>query len=204
MTRSPCRVIKPVDAAWPPLQPWAAELLEQRIHRSERGDPYLSSLVKCLPSVPALMLGGTYPLQILETPGQITLLLEEQNHFRVVAVDGKHPEEPDPTYLGHSVGRWEGDTFVADTVGLVAETPLDRIGTPHSDALHLIERFRRTGLATLELRITIDDPKAYTRAWDARVIYRRQPASVQMMEYICDNNRELGDAAVEAPAATDR
>ncbi len=184
------RVLKTADGKWPPLQPWAAELLEQRIKLSQQGDPYLANTSLCLPGVPVMMLGGPYPIQILETPGLVTILMEEQNHFRLIYLDGKHPEDPDPTFLGHSVGHWEGGTLVVDTIGLTDRTSIDRIGMPHSEELHLVERFRRTGKDAMELTITIDDPKTFTKAWDAKVNYRTPAPGVEMTEYICENNRD--------------
>jgi hypothetical protein len=184
------RVLKTIDGGWPPLQPWASELLEKRIGMSQRGDPEGTGTALCLPGVPLLMLGGPYPIQIIESPGLVTILLEEHNHFRLVYLNGKHAEDPDPTFLGDSIGHWEGDTLVVDTVGLSGRAPIDRVGIPHSDELHLVERFRRTGPDTMELLLTIDDPKAFTRPWDARVRYRAPAAGVHMTEYICENNRD--------------
>jgi hypothetical protein len=187
------RVLKTIDGKWPPLQPWAAELLEKRIGLSQLGDPYLTNTSMCLPGVPVMMLGGPYPIQILETPGLVTILLEEQNHFRLVHMNGKHPEDPDPTFLGHSVGHWEGGALVVDTIGLTERTSIDRVGIPHSADLRLIERFRRTGKDTMELVISFDDPKTFTAMWQAKVNYRSAAPGVEMTEYICENNRDIPD-----------
>jgi hypothetical protein len=184
------RVARTSDGEWPPLQPWASELLEKRIKLSQEGNPEALALTQCLPAVPAMLLGSPYPIQILETPGQVTMLLEEQNHFRIIHLNGTHPEDPDPTFLGHSVGRWEGNTLVVDTVALTERTPLDRIGTPHSDALHLIERYRRSGPGTLDVTITVEDSKSFTKPWDVKLTYRSAPPTMKMTEYICENNRD--------------
>ncbi len=184
------RVLKTIDGSWPPLQPWAAEILEKRIGMSQRGEPEGTGTALCLPGVPVLMLGGPYPIQIIESPGLVTILLEEHNHFRLVHLNGQLPKDPDPTFLGYSVGRWEGDTLVVETVGLTDRVPVDRVGIPHSDELRLTERFRRTGPDTLDLVMTIDDPKAFTKKWDARVRYRTADPDVKMTEYICENNRD--------------
>jgi hypothetical protein len=185
------RVVRTIDGSWPPLQPWASELLEKRISRSQQGAPEVIALTQCLPGMPVMMLGGPYPIQILETPGQVTILMEEQNHFRLIYLNGKHPEDPDPTFLGHSVGHWQGNTLVVDTIGLTDRTTIDRVGMPHSEALHLIERYRRTGKDTLEIVMTLDDAKTFTKPWDAKVIYRAVAAGVEMTEYVCENNRDL-------------
>ncbi len=184
------RVPRTAEGAWPPLQPWASDLLEKRIRLSQEGDPELLTLTQCLPGVPVMLLGGPYPIQILESPGQITMLLEEQNHFRIVYLNAVHPDDPDPTYLGHSIGRWENNTLIVDTIALTDRTPIDRVGTPHTEALHLIERYRRSGKDTLDVTITIDDPKTFTKPWDVTLVYRAAPAGIKMTEYICENNRD--------------
>ena len=184
------RVLRAVDGQPLPLQPWAAAVLDRRVKASQAGDPEPLTLTKCLPGVPVLMLGGPYPIQILETAGQVTMLFEEQNHFRVIRLNGKHPADPDPSYLGDSIGHWEGDTLVVDTIALNDQTPIDRVGTPHSDALHLIERYRRVDRNTLEAVVSFDDPKTFTRRWETKVTYHPVPAGVTLTEYICENNRD--------------
>ncbi len=185
------KVQRTSDGEWPPLQPWASDELEKRIKMSEAGDPFPTTQTRCLPGIPVMLLGGGgYPIQILETPGQVTMLFEEMNHFRLIHLNGAHPEDPDPTYMGHSIGHWEGSTLVVDTVALVKDTPLDWLGMPHSEDLHLIERYRRTGKDTLELIITIDDPKTFTRRWDAKQVFKTAPADMTLTEYICENNRD--------------
>ena len=184
------RVLRALDGQPVPLQPWAAAVLERRVKASQAGEPEALTLTKCLPGVPVLLLGGPYPIQILETPDQVTMLFEEQNHFRVIRLNGKHAADPDPSYLGDSIGHWEGDTLVVDTIALNDQTPIDRIGTPHSDALHLIERYRRVDRNTLEAVVTFDDPKAYTRRWETKVSYHPVPDGVTLSEYVCENNRD--------------
>jgi hypothetical protein len=184
------RALRTADGQPPPLQPWAAAVLDRRVKASQAGEPEALTLTRCLPGMPVLMLGGPYPIQLLETPDQIAMLFEEQNHFRVIRINGKHPDDPDPTFLGDSIGHWEGDTLVVDTIALNDQTPIDRVGTPHSDALHLIERYRRVDRDTLEAVVTFDDPKAFTRRWEARVTYHPVPPGVSLTEYICENNRD--------------
>jgi hypothetical protein len=194
------RVQRTIDGKRPEMLPWAAELLEKRIGMSQRGEPFVSTMVQCLPGMPVLMLGGPYHIQILETPGLVTILLEEQNHFRLIYLNGKHPEDPDPTFMGHSVGHWDGNTLVVDTIGFTDRTPIDRVGMPHTDALHLIERYRRVDKDTIELVMTIDDPKTFPKPWDAKVIYHAMPPGEQLSEYICENNRDYAGAASPASA----
>jgi hypothetical protein len=191
------RVLLTEDGQMPPLQPWAAALLEKRIQDSIAGKPYANSLALCLPGgLPqALFAASDYPIQILETPGQVTMLFDEQNHFRIIRMDAKHQDDPDPSYMGDSVGHWEGGELVVDTIGLTERTSLDQIGMPHSEAMHLVERYRRTAKDRLEVEVTIDDPKTFTRPWKARSILGPPRAGSGMDEYICENNRNLPNAA---------
>jgi hypothetical protein len=115
-----------------------------------------------------------YPWQFafIQTPGAVYILYEFTGLWRPIALDREHPKNPDSTWMGDSIGRYEGDTFVIDTVGLNDKTWIDQVGHPHSDALHLIERFRRVDSDTLELTVTFDDPKAYTKVFTGKVIYK--------------------------------
>jgi hypothetical protein len=200
------RVQHTIDGKLPPLLPWATELLEKRILLSQQGVPFANTLTRCLPGgVPLMMFGAPYPIQILETPGQVTMLFEEQNHFRLIYLIGGHPDDPDPSFMGHSVGHWEGNALVVDTVGLTDRTTIDQIGIPHSDELHVVERYRRTDQNTLEIVVTLDDPRTFTKPWDAKVIYKSAPSGTRVNEYICENNRNDADEHGQttfAPPAT--
>jgi hypothetical protein len=184
------------DGKMPPLQPWAAALLDQRIKDSEAGHPFPTTLSNCLPSgVPQMMFGPKdLPIQIVESPGQVTILFESLTTFRIIHLNEQHPPDPDPTFMGNSVGHWEGDTLVVDTIGLTDRTAIDTVGMPHSDALHLVERFRRTSKTTLELQVTFDDPKTFTQPWTAKTSFRAVPGA-RVEEYICENNRNRPDAS---------
>ena len=94
-----------------------------------------------------------------------------------IRMGGNIPRTCSPLWMGHSIGSWEGDTFVVDTVGINDRTWIDRMGHPHSDALHFVERFRRVAYNTLELEMTIDDPKAYTAPWTAQKVFQLRPPS---------------------------
>ena len=185
-----------VEGKPPPLLPAAAALVKKRIADSDRGYPFSNTLSYCLPGGMPLMImaGAPYPIQILETPGQVSMLFEEQNHFRIIHLDAKHAEDPDPSYMGDSVGHWDGDALVVDTVGLTDRTTIDQIGTPHSENLHVVERFRRVDANTLEVLVTLDDPKTFSRPWQTRAIYKIRPPGVGLSEYICENNRNVPDA----------
>ena len=112
--------------------------------------------------------GGPHPVQIIQDDKYIAMLYEQNSWFHVTPIDGRpHPKDFDPTWFGNSVGRWEGDTLVIDTIGFNGRTRIDTIGHPHSDQLHTIERFRRTDRDHIDYVLTIDDPKTYTKPWDS-------------------------------------
>src|SRR5215472_10097350 len=111
-----------------------------------------------------------YPWQFtfIQTPDNVYILYEFTRTWRTVAMNREHPKDPDSTWLGDSIGKYEGDTLVIDTVGFNDKTWLDHVGHPHSDALHVIERFRRVNHDMLELTVTVDDPKAYTKSFTGK------------------------------------
>jgi hypothetical protein len=107
-------------------------------------------------------------------------------------MNAKHPRKVEPSFFGHAVGHWEGDTLVIDTVGLIEETQIDEAGTRHSEDLHVVERIRKVD-NTLEVLFTIEDPKAFTRPWTARRVWHWRP-DIRFLEYICEeNNRNAPD-----------
>ena len=117
-----------------------------------------------------------FPLQIVQTPGEVIMLFEWDSVRHQIFTDGrKHDETLGPLWMGDSIGHWEGDTLVADTVNFNDKTWLDRIGHPHSDQLHLIERIRRVDRDHLEDQITIDDPKAYAKPWTGTIVFLLHP-----------------------------
>ena len=198
------RIIRTVEGEIPPMQPWAAQLYEARIQAEERGVPVASLSANCVPTgVPHMMIGAPYPIQILQTPGQVTMLFEEMHAFRVIYMDQAHPAEMEPSFLGHSVGRWEGDTLVIDSRGFNDKTTLDLLGMPHTEQLRVVERLRMTGPDTMEDVITIEDPGAFTRPWTMRTTYQRIPGG-RVGEYMCENNRNPNVGGVQATGAVAR
>ena len=144
----------------------------------------------CLPTgVPRQ---APYPWKIVESPPYIYFLFEGNIHsYRQIFMDGrKHPADPNPTWYGHSVGHWEGDTLVIDTVGFNDLFWFDFVGHPHTERLHTVERYTRTNLATLAEEVTIDDPGAYKQPFTIVASHRLLPGD-ELMEYICqENNRD--------------
>lgn len=134
-----------------------------------------------------------YPLEIMATPRRIAILYEYMRTFRVIPTDGrKHSNDPNPSFFGESVGKWDGDTLVVDVIGLNDKSWLDAAGNPHSDGLHLIERYRLTDAQHLEYEVTIDDPKFYAKPWTSTMVFTRK-ADWELIEYSCDENNKDRD-----------
>ena len=143
--------------------------------------------VNCLPTgVPRL---APYPWRIVESNERIYFLFEGNIHsYRQIFMDGRrHPEDPDPTWYGHSVGRWDGGTLLVDTVGFNDKSWFDFVGHPHTERLHTIERYTRPNLGTLVEEVTIDDPGAYSHPFTIHSSHRLLPQD-ELLEYICNEN----------------
>ena len=146
---------------------------------------------KCLPhGIPDAMVIPGAPTKIVQLPGLTLLLHEEFARFRQIFTDGRpFPKELNPGWLGSSIGRWEGDTFVVETRGFNDKTWLDDEGHPHSDALTTIERFHRLDVGTLDLEITFNDPKYYAKPWTTRERLALMP-DTDLIEDVCDNEKD--------------
>ena len=132
-------------------------------------------------------------MQIVQVPGQVIMLFEYDHFIREIFTDGRqHPKDFDTSYMGHSVGHWEGDTLVADTVSFNDKSLIDRVGHPHSDALHVVERIRRVDQNSLEIGLTVEDPKAFTKPWSTKLIFESKP-DWKVMEQICEDNASFID-----------
>jgi hypothetical protein len=169
-----------------PMQPWAEALFKQRSGNFGAGRPSQ----RCLPhGIPDAMLYGG-PMKIVQGPGLTIILYEEFNHYRQVFTDGRpFPQDPQPSWFGSSVGKWDGDAFVVETVAFNDQTWLDDSGHPHTDAMRTTERFRRRDFGHMEMQLTIDDPKAYTRPWSVTIGFDLLP-DTDLIEDICDNERD--------------
>jgi hypothetical protein len=174
-----------------PLQPWAADLLKKRRYDElAKGRP--SEL--CLPhGIIGAMLPDV-PFKMLHLPGLTLILHEQLNHFRQIFMDGRtHPQDPNPTWYGYSIGKWEGDTLVVDTTGFNDKSWLDDSGYPHTDAMRSVERFRRIDFGHMDLEVTVDDPKAYTRPWSVMIHLELMP-DTELIEDVCDNEKDAPHA----------
>ena len=189
---------KTIDGKDPPLQKWARDIADERFRTAAKGHPFPDTETLCLTAgMPRIMFGpgSGAPIEILQTQGQVTLLFEVMHNMRFIYLTSKHSslDDIDPSYHGESIGHWEGDTLVVDTIDLTDKTTIDKYGIPHSDALHLVERIRRTGRDALEDVVTMTDPKAFTAPWVYRATYTRAPAGTRVQEFFCDNNRNPVD-----------
>jgi hypothetical protein len=177
--------LKPEDV---PFQPSARTLFQQRLRNDGKDAP----AAHCQPSGVPWMNSVPLPYKIVQTPRLILILYEGDSVFRQVFLDGRQPvKDPEPRWMGYSSGKWVGDTLVVDTVGFNDRSWLDAMGHPHTEALHLTERFRRRDAGHLEIEVTIDDPKAYTRP----ITYTQKTTLVpdqDLLEYFCtENERDI-------------
>lgn len=171
-----------------PLQPSAAELLKARRAGNSKDNPD----AHCLPMGLMQFHNHGMPRKMIQTPGLMVILYEANYGLRTIFTDGRTLPNSDaqPWWYGYSVGRWEGDTLVVETTGFRDGEWLDIIGNPLTDAAKLIERFRRPSFGTLEIDVTIDDPKAYTKPWTVRV-NQRVVLDSELIEFICLENQKF-------------
>jgi hypothetical protein len=167
-----------------PLQPWADTKLKATNPQTD--DPNLA----CLPEgVPRFMISVPYPMEIFQGSTRVLIIHEGTSVLRQIHMSRQHSKDLDPTYAGDSVGKWEGDTLVVDTIGFNDKTWLDGGAIPHTEALHVVERIRRIDHDTLVDEFTIDDPKAYTKPITARQVYKLKP-DWEIHEYVCEENNK--------------
>ena len=184
------------DQKGAPELPFTAWGLNDWKHYDAAEGDYTGS---CLPFGLSRSINTPEPIQIVQTDSYFTFLFEVGNWFTVVPIDGRKHRELDPTWYGDSVGHWEGDTLVIDTVNFNGKTRLDTAGHPHSDQLHYIQRFTRPDLGHILWEGTVDDPKTYTRPWkNTRTFTLR--TDWEMMEYSCEeNNKSLWEGRIKPP-----
>ncbi len=167
------------------MTPAAQAALKQRLESYGAGDP----ATNCLPEGPRSSLAGLDPMRIVQTP-KMVVVLYEVGSFRLIYTDGRPlPKDPNPTWMGYSVGRWEGDTFVVQTIGYNDRTWLDFSGRPHSDALRVTERYRRTDFGHMQLEMTFDDPKTYRKPFTIKVPVNFVPDD-DLIENVCLENEK--------------
>ena len=180
--------LRPMDGSELPFQPWARELNDQRVKAEAGNTPLVNTSTLCLPSGTPRIMTAPYPVKFITLPKEVVMLFEVQHLMRFVYLGEDHPKNLDTTFMGHSVGRWEGDVLVVDTVALKDFTSLDQYDLPKSGEIHVVERLRKiNGGKQIEDLITIDDPKAYTKPWTGRVVFDWAP-EIRFIEYVCEEN----------------
>jgi len=174
----------------PILQPWASEAVRVRaVAELERGEPLWSQLQLCMPfGVPhALLLRE--PVQILQNPAMVLILYQHDSQARRIYLNESHPSDLQPSPYGHSVGHYEGDTLVVDTIALSLTGPMDYYGTPHTAALHVVERYRLSEENdALEVRFTVSDSGTFTSEWNGFQRYFPITLPGGLRENICAEN----------------
>ncbi len=171
--------------------PYAAKLAEYRAAQ-QRGEIEDTPAANCVPPGMPGVMTQPYPIEFLFTPGKITILVEAYSQWRQIFTDGrKHPDDPDLTFNGHSIGHWEGDTLVVDTVGFTTDTRLGNYGIQHSDKMHIVERMHLAAPDRLEIETTITDPEALEKPYTTSRVYGRH-RDWTLAEYVCQQNNRNG------------
>jgi len=185
-----------------PFQPWARALFNYRVQI--RNEPY----VRCKPSSGARQVATAYGTQFVDDREHKRFYIFETggaHSFRTVFMDGRtHPANLSPSNRGHSVGHWEADTLVVDTVGFNERVWIDNLGMPTTEQLHMIEKFTRTDFDTIKYEVTVDDPGAYTAPWNSGFYLRFTPG--ESFEFVCQDNNQapemiVGDGTFNIKAA---
>lgn len=170
-----------------PMRPTAVALFRERQDNEGKDRPSGRCISHGVTDFNAL----NTPTKIVQAPSVTIVLFESYNHYRQILTDGRPlPTDPQPAWLGYSIGRWEGDTFVVDTNGLSSVTWLDDGGHPHGDGMKLRERFRRLDFGHLDIEMTIDDAEYYTRPWTVTV-HKAMMVDDELIEWMCENEKDL-------------
>ena len=170
-----------------PLKPWARDLYNQRIANNGKDHPGVSCLPSGIPEKDNIPDG----LKLVQTEDLVLLLHESRTIYRQIFTDGRPlPKDPQPTWMGYSIGHWDKDTLVVETIGQNGRTWLDMRGLPGTESLRVTERFRRPKIGHMDIDVTIDDPKAYTKPWNVTLAWTLVP-DTDLIESICEeNNRD--------------
>jgi len=168
----------------PALLPWAAKALQERLDNALKDAPHTRCLPQGLPTPASI---GPFLAKLVQTPSLLVVLFEDSGGFRQVFMDGRpHPQDPDPSWVGHSIGKWDGDTLVVDTIGYNDQSWIGIY--PHSEMLHVTERIRRPDFGHLDIRVTFDDPGAFSAPYHQTLNWDLLPAE-EVVAYVCENNK---------------
>ena len=184
-----------------PFQPWARALFDYR--RENQFEPH----TRCKPSGGAREFFTPYGVEFNDIPELKRIFIMDiggPHTYRIIYMDGRqHPKNLEPSYYGDSIGHWEGDTLVVDTIGFNERFWMDREGSPHTEKLHFTERFTRMDMNNLKYEITVDDPGAYTATWSTGFVLRWSPGQ-ELFEYVCQDNNHAPELMVGAQKSVDR
>jgi hypothetical protein len=173
------------DLAPADVQPWAAGLSRKRLEDFGKDDPEITG---CMPGGPRHITRGGLT-KIIQTPSVVIFLFEDLS-YRQIFLDGRQmPKDPNPTWMGYSIGRWDGDTLVVETSGFNDRTWLDFAGHPHSEMLHMTERFRRTTFGRMDLQVTLQDPTVYAKPLTVSAGGNFVP-DTDLIEFVCENEKD--------------
>jgi len=170
-----------VDPGKPEPLPWVQKLLQERAANNNKDAPGAHCLTRGITAA-----GALFPYEFVQTAARLVMIFEDDiPSHRTVYLDGRrHPKDPNPDWMGHSIGHWEGDTLVVETIGFNDKSWLDNVGHAHTERLHVTERIRRPDLGHLEIEFTIDDPGAYTKPWIIKRIADLDTRD-EIGEYVC-------------------
>src|SRR5580700_10457575 len=169
-----------------PYQPWAAELVKARRSEQRVNDP----MSRCIPIGPIRLHTWNGPRKVVQIPGLLVIMNELDTSYRQIFTDGRPlPKDPNPSWNGYSTGHWDGDTLVVETNGFQEGQWLDRAGSPLTESAKMTERIRRPNYGTLEIELTVDDPKAYTKPWTIQ-LSQSIILNTELLDYICLENEK--------------
>ena len=177
---------RPIDPGQPEMLPWAQKYVDEQVANSFKNAPGAHCLPRGITNA-----GALFPFRLVQTPKLLVMIFEDDlPSHRQVFLDGRgHPKDPNPLWMGHSIGHWEGDTLVIDTVGFDDRSWLDAQGHPHTEMMHVIERYHRIDLGHLEIEFTIDDPGTYKKPWIIKRATELDPND-DIGEYVCTENEK--------------
>jgi len=183
--------LSPEDA---PLQPWALKVYQENrqgvTRPTQSGLNGLDPEFYCLSNGVPRVFTTPAPFQIIQLPDQIVMIFQSQMNplARRIYTDGRgHPDGFPTTFMGHSIGHWDGETLVVDTISLDADKWMDGLGTPHSEELHVVERIRRAARDTLEITFQFEDPKAFSRPWTGKKVFQLTPDYEFIPGILCED-----------------
>ena len=193
------------DLTNPNLKPWAKAVMKRENDKVLAGGIGYTPRSSCMPAgVPAFMLFPVVePIYFVQTPKQVTIVFSGDAQVRRIYLDVPHSEHPKPSWYGESVGHYEGDTLVIDTIGLNDKTYLDNYRTPHSDKLHVVERWKLVDDMTIQVAFTVDDPDTFNAPWTATYGFRRIERPMPYEEVCAENNQHLFDYHVPTADKSD-